>query len=86
MALPRSTHFHFPSKAGRGPGASSSDSPSSTWFCGKDVGRAGRKLRWEMVSHEHQISVLLSSLTVRALVSDLILPVSFSDLPAAVPE
>lgn len=27
-----------------------------------------------MVSHEHQISVLLSSLTVRALVSDLILP------------
>lgn len=76
MALPPSTHFHFPSKAGRGPGASGPDSPSSPWFCGKDVGRAGRKLWGEMVSHQHQISVLLSSLTVHALVSDLILSVS----------
>lgn len=39
----------FPSKAGRGPGASSPHSPSSSGFCGKDAGRAGRKPRGKMV-------------------------------------
>lgn len=41
--------FLFPSKASRGPGASSPHSPSSSGFCGENAGSAGGELWGEMV-------------------------------------